>query len=134
MAYGEKMTGESKEELEKRFRKETMVVDQSWIKEWEQGDYEIDLEEVKVIKTSSEPVKRLMYDFPPFCMVKAKIPLRIPQMGTIGIVVAYTEDNGGGIVVKQSPQSEFSAICEPGSLNVVGYYKGFTPIVVATHF
>lgn len=126
---------EPEEAVAARFRKEEMFIDQSWIKDWSQGTFELlDQERIKAIKESSEPIKRLMFAFPPFCMVKATVPLRIPQMGTIGVVVAYSEEGNGGIIVKQSPDAEFSAVCDPRALQVVGYYKGFTPPILAAFF
>ena len=123
------------EDAQARFRKEQMLIDQSWISEWKTGQFALSDEQKERIKMSSEAIKKLMFAFPPLCLVKPKRPLQIPQMGTIGFVLSYSDDDASGtLVVKQSPGAEFSGGCNPGDLEVVGYYKGLTPQIVSTMF
>jgi hypothetical protein len=53
----------------------------------------------------------------------------VPAQGTVGVVTSYFED--GTVSVRQNPDSEHRARCEPEWLEVVGYWRGLTPEVMA---
>lgn len=112
------------------------VIDQSWVAEWTAVvPWERNEEGVLWLQSRPASIQRLMLRFPPMCVVRATRPLRIPALGTVGIVatlVEPSERNPDGLVgVLQSPDADVRGHCEPSCLEVVGYHRGLTREVIS---
>lgn len=108
-------------------------IEQAWIGEWQRGSWSADpdmwADFPPWFSRLPESVKRLARRFPPGCLVRARVPLMIPAMGTVGIVISYNEPDPkspeGYVNVVQDPLAEVRATCLPGQLEVIGYRRGF---------
>lgn len=104
---------------------------QSWVAEWTAAiPWERDEESVLWLKTRPEFIRVLMLRFPPSCVVRATKALHIPAPGTCGIITSWLEN--GQVSVRQHPDGDVRAVCDADSLEVVGYWRGLTPAVVAS--
>lgn len=136
LAAGEEDGVVSEEELQAAGRREveSLLVDQSWIEEWQAGAPDLPDDAVEWLRSRPACIHALMIEFPPSCIVRAKLPLCIPSYGTRGIVTSYSEPSDeyphGLISVRQSPTAGVRGQCDPGALIVVGYWRGVTPDVV----
>lgn len=111
-----------------------------WTKEWQEGNIELNNDEgreaVDWMRTRPDSVKAIMRKFPPSCLVKSVqgYEHRIPAPGTIGLVASYLEPSSdspnGELTVRQHPDADIRAACDPDKMEVVGYYKGLTPEIV----
>lgn len=102
-------------------------MDDTWVEDWQKGEIDIPTENLNWIRTKPPEVKKMMIVFPPSCIVKAKVELRVPAPGTCGIVISYFYDVNTKKVtlgVLQSPGSDLAAQCEAEWLEVVGVWKG----------
>ena len=102
--------------------------------EWTEGTFEMDEDTELWLRSRPLVIAAMMFRFPPSCIVTANRPLRCPAPNTFGIVSSYVEPSekhpDGLITVRQHPESEIRASCDPSWLNLVGFYKGITPAVV----
>jgi hypothetical protein len=106
------------------------VAYQPWVEDWRRPG-EPPPDAVEWIRSRPECLHVTMRAFPPNCVVRAKVPLRIPAVGTCGIVTTYLAPNdvfvGVRLTVRQTPSSVLRAECYPADLEVVGYWRGLTP-------
>lgn len=73
-------------------------------------------------------VQQLLLRFPPGCLVSTKpgVKLAVPQPGTCGFVVSYSDD-ATELSVMQSPDATLRACCKVGELILVGCPHGTEP-------
>ncbi len=83
---------------------------------------------IKWIRSCSAEQQKMLLRFPPSCVVKGKVPLGVPSPGRFGIVVNVS---GKFVYVIDGPEGDIKAECKPNWLEVVGYWKGWTPERVA---
>jgi hypothetical protein len=106
-----------------------------WREEWERGPWDRNDEAVQWLRKRPESVKKLALQFPPSCLVKAKVRLRCPAPGHVAIVTTYIEPGRsrpeGAVTVRSHPEGGIRYECSPDQLEVVGYHKGLTPEVLA---
>lgn len=106
-----------------------------WRKQWEVGLVERPAEAARWLRGRSETVKELALRFPPSCIVRGLIPLRCPSPGNVGIVSTYLERSDlyplGRLGVLAHPEGRVVHGCCPEELEVVGYFKGLTPKLLA---
>jgi hypothetical protein len=64
---------------------------------------------------------------------KAMRPLLCPAEGKLGVVFSYIQKPDGSVNlrVSEGPDGPLGAECEPGWIEVVGYYRNLTPAVIA---
>ena len=82
------------------------------------------------IRSRPKCLHDLMVAFPPSCFVKATIDLRVPGPGKIGQVISYVEKKDGSppnLRVREVPDGNIGAECEPGWLEVTEYWEHCTP-------
>lgn len=72
-------------------------------------------------------IQELLVRFPPMCLVRSKpgLSLLIPGPGTVGIVLAYSED--GNVAVIQGPESPMRGWCPADEMELAGCVKGLDP-------
>lgn len=108
-----------------------------WLESWSQGAIERPAEAARWLRSRPDVVKQLALRFPPSCIVRGTVPMRCPSPGNVGIVSSYVEPKeglpDGALGVLAHPNGRILYHCAPGSLAVVGYFKGLTPEVLS-HF
>jgi len=110
---------------------------QDWVIEWMmEGVPPEDGEALVWMRTRPRSLQRAMVQFPPSCVVRPRVELRIPARGTVGIVAKYIERGDGQILlgVIQHPLGLVCAECSLEALEAVGYWRGMTPSWVSGVF
>lgn len=101
------------------------------VKNWVEGEWTSDNESLEWIKSRPEAVKKMMLAFPPSCVVKANINLHCPKPDEFAIVTSFYEPSSehpnGLITVRDGGEGEIRHQCEPEWLEVVAYWRGWTP-------
>ena len=101
-------------------------LDQSWIAEWVADvAWTEDAESIAWFRERPAILRPLLIRFPPSCVVRPLRALRVPVEGTLGVVESWSED--GSIGVSQSPSGFVRGYCDPDDLQVVAYWRGWTP-------
>ena len=107
----------------------------AWRKEWEKGVVWPTSEAVAWLRGLPDPIKALARAFPPSCIVRGTVALRCPAPGQVAIVTSYIDPDArcprGLISVRSHPEGLTGHRCKPEQLEVVGYYKGLIPEVLA---
>lgn len=111
------------------------VLDQTWVADWQIMPPQLTKEGVEWIRQLPLCLRPLLLRFPPSCLVRAVRPLACPAPDTIGLVASYAEPDHnfpmGAVAVRQDPKAAARFECDPHALEVVGYWHGLTPAVVA---
>lgn len=101
---------------------------ESWVAEWQSGTIDFDKDTIAWIRSRPDSIRSLMLKFPPSCLVRGKISLMCPAVGSLAIVTSYIEpdeeNKEGLLTVRDSPKGDIKYHCKPEWLEVVGYYKG----------
>lgn len=113
--------------------KKSLIIDQSWVREWTSGaPSEQQLEHLFTwLRTAPNNLRPLILNFPPMCVVKPTRALEVPYPGTVAIVASYNTD--GRVGIRQEPSSDIVFVL-PSDITVVGCWKGMTTTRVAQLF
>lgn len=100
-------------------------VDQTWLTEWLADiAWPEDAAAIEWLRSRPSTMHPLMLRFPPSCVVRPLVPLRVPAAGTVGVVQSWFED--GSIGVAQKPDGLVRAQCRAHEIEVVGFWRGWT--------
>jgi hypothetical protein len=107
----------------------------AWVEEWKQGEPPpLDLELKGWLRTRPLIVLAMLWRWPPSCIVAATRTLGCPAPNTFGIVTSVVAPDAnnprGTLGVRQHPESDIRAHCDPRDLTLVGFHRGITPAVV----
>ena len=102
-----------------------------WFRPWIAGEYNYDPQDIEWVRSRPDSVKALMLAFPPSCVVRAVDGRKLycPAPGHLGIVTSYIK--GGTLTVRDGPDGGVRFECQPDWLEVVGYWSGLTPQIMA---
>ena len=110
-------------------RKSSLIIDQSWIEDWQKG-YPSQEQMKHVtgwIKTVPGHRRPVLLSFPPMCLIRPKKPLDVPYPGTFAFVVSYEPD--GRLGVRQEPNAD-TTLVSPEDVIVAGYWRNFGPALL----
>jgi len=99
-----------------------------WFEEWTTGNYrekktpEQMTSMLEWLAGLPPNVREILRRFPPSCVVKGKIPLAIPEPGSVGVVVSYGHD---AVLVQTNPLGRNPiGECACEWLEVVAFHQG----------
>lgn len=106
-------------------------IDQRWLSTWSMAGGDADMKEaIAWLRSRPSILHPLMIDFPPLCIVRAKVPLIVPAPHTYGVLWSWLEPNkaypSGQVKILQDPGSLVGGMCEPDDLEVVGFWCGWS--------